>query len=64
MLLADDGLENELLIIKPENGCQTQKIDLSKMGRIDALSLFQDQIVMLHAADEKFKISYLYLVGI
>ena len=64
VLLADDGLENELLIIKPENGCQMQKIDLPKMGRIDALSLFQDQIVMLHAADEGFKISYLYLVGI
>ena len=39
VLLADHGLENELLIIKPENGCQTQKIDLPKKGRIDALSL-------------------------
>ena len=64
VLPVDNGLESGVLIVKPENECQKQKIDLPKMGTIHALRLFQDHIVLFHAADDEFKISYLYLLGI
>ena len=64
MLLVDNGFEKGVLTIKPENGCQKRKIDLPEIGRIDTLSVFQDHIVMFHAADDEFKISFSYLLGI
>ena len=64
LLVVDSGRRNEALIVKPENGCQKQKIDLSEMGVITDLAVFQGHIVMLHVKGDEGKISYLHLLGI
>ena len=64
LLVVDSGRRKEALIVKPENGCEKQKIDLSEMGSITDLAVFQGHIVMLHIKGDEGKISYLHLLGI
>ena len=60
VLLVPNGTNGRVLILNPENGHFIQAIDLPDMGRIYAVSMSNDQIVMLHV-DEQCKISYMYL---
>ena len=60
-LCVADGDRQRVLIVDPGSGRLIQNIDLSHMGRIEALCLFNDQLVMLHWQDQ-YKISYLKML--
>ena len=60
VLLVPNGTNERVLIVNPQNGHLIQAIDLPDIGRIYVVSMFNDQIVMLHA-DKQYKISYMYL---
>ena len=63
VLLVADGFRRRILIVDPGTGGLIQTIDLPNMGHIAALSLYKDQIVMLHKDDSGWKISYFNLFG-
>ena len=56
MLLGCDELKETVMIVNPENGCLIQTINLYDMGNIRALSLFRNQLNMLHIINEGWKI--------
>ena len=60
VLVVPNGTNGRVLILNPEKGHLIQAIDLPDIGRIYAVSMSNDQIVMLHA-DEQYKIPYMYL---
>ena len=63
VLLVANGKGGRVLIVDPNNGLPIQTIELPDMGDIYALSLYKDQIVMLHEVKSRFKISYYKLSG-
>ena len=62
VLLVADGDRKRVLIVDPGSGRLIQNIDLSHMGRIKSLCLYNDRLVMLHETFAKYKISYLNLL--
>ena len=61
VLFVADGIRKQVLIIDPRTGDLIQSIDLPLMDRIDALGLFKNQLIMLHAKDT-WTISYFNLL--
>ena len=62
VLFVAEGINNRVLILKPQDGSIVQTIDLPDVGNILALDWFYDKIIMLHEDGDDHNISFYKIV--
>ena len=64
VLLVADEENQSIQLLNPENGYVIRSVSMPQLGEIQSLGMCNDQIIMVHLLNRRWKVSYAHLLNI